>query len=344
MYEANASTLATALSGSNPTVFTSSTLAQIISLSTGDGSTAQIEQAQVSPSGAVTVPAGAEVAFISDTIHTTITPPANVPVVVFQGTFGVHAVFNDGGSGSGGAFGVPVRMVVASGGNDNLVGGDSKNTMFVLGAGDSTVVSGSGHDTIVAGTGNSTISSAGGFDVVEINGKASDYTVTVQHGHALVHDNVSGENLDITGIQYVQVDGGGAFIFAKNAQEAGIATLYETTFGRTAEAGGLQYWFDQAAHGASMSQVAQGFASSAEFQHNVAALSDQQFVANLYQNTFGRAADDGGAAYWAQVLHNGATRAQLIEAFANIAGQNLSGDAHTEVHIVGHVTVIPNII
>jgi len=344
MYEANATALATALSGADPSVFSSSTLAEIIFLTTGDGSTANIEQAQVSPSGAVTVPAGTEVAFISDTIHTTITPPANVPVVVFQGTFGVQAVFNDGGTAPSGAFGVPARMIVASGGNDHIVVADSKNTMFVLGAGDSTVVSGSGHDTIVAGSGNSTISGGGGFDVLEINGKASDYTVIVQQGHALVHDNVSGTDTDITGVEYVQVDGGGALIFGKNAQEASIATLYETTFGRTAEAGGLHYWFNLAAHGASLSDVARGFAGSAEFQQNVATLTDAQFVANLYANTFGRAADDGGAAYWTQVLHNGATRAQLVEAFANIAGQNLAGDMHTEVQIVGHVTVIPNII
>lgn len=342
MYESNADSLVTALSGADPNVFTSDTLAKIVALASSGGTTIHVEQTEVQAGGAVTVPAGTSVAFISDTIHTTITPPSDVPVVVFHGNSGVHAIFNDGGAVSSSG---NVRLVVGSAvGDDSIVIADARDSHVVLGAGNSTVVGGIGQDTIVAGTGNSTISGGGGFDIVEIHGSASDYKVTVDHGHAIVHDNVTGQTMDVSQVQYVEVDGGGALVFARSAQEAAITTLYETTFGRTAEAGGLQYWFDAAAHGASLADISKAFTNSAEFLQSTAQLSDTEFIAGLYQNTFGRAADDGGAAYWAQALHNGATRAQLIEAFAGIAGDNLAGHGNGEVHIVGHVTVIPNII
>ncbi len=312
-YESDQSAVTSALTNSNPVVFTDTTISKILALTTTDNSTVRFDTVAPDASGNVTVPAGAEVVLInsSDTTQTTITPPANAPVLIFQGKGGVSVTINDGDSNtSPHSPGVVDRVVVGSAGNDRIVVSDAKNTQIILGTGNSTVVGGSGSDTIIAGLGNSTIAGGAG-DIVQLKGNASDYTVTVNNGHAVVTGS-NNKVTDISKIQYVQLDSGKALVFAKDSQEAAITTLYETAFGRTAESGGLQYWFDLASAGASLDQISQAFTQSTEFQQTTGALNNDDFVNALYQQTFGRAPESEGLAYWTAALQTGgASRAEL---------------------------------
>jgi hypothetical protein len=361
MYDTDSGSLSTALSNAG---FSSSLIDEILTLTTGSpsggggggvpgggSSTVSVETVSAGTGAVVTVSAGTDVLFVhgSDTTNTNLTVPGNVPVIVFEGNGGVTVIIN-GGTGSG-------RVLVGSAGNDHITVADGTDTQIVLGTGHSTVTGGTGDDTIVAGHGNSTVAGGGGHDQVELGGTHSDYTITHgassvsggsqpqagTTGHVIVTNSTTGVTTDITGLQYVQLAGTDALIFAESTVEAGVASLYHAAFGRTGEFGGVEYWFDQAKAGASLHDIAVAFTNSAEFAAD-AALTDAQFVAQLYQSTFGRTADAGGLTYWENALHSGASRADLLTAFASVAALNEAGTVHTEATIVGSVTIVTNIV
>lgn len=348
MYDSDVGTVEEALQNSNPTVFSDATINQILALSTSrTDATVRFDTVAPDANGNVTVSAGAEVVLIgsSDTQQTIVKPPANAPVVIFQGRGGVIATINDADATvpSGDQSRVD-RVVVGSAGNDVIVVQDAKNTQIILGTGDSSVTTGLGVDTVQAGLGNSSIvGGSGDYAVVKLAGNASNYQVTVNNGHAIVTDMSSGKTTDITKIQYVQLDNGNALVFAKNSVEAAVSTLYHTAFGRDADAGGLDYWFDLGRGGATLKQIADAFTHSAEFAAE-AALSNNAFVQGLYQNTFGRAGEDSGVSYWTDALAHGSSRADLITAFSQLAGNNIAGSIHTEAQVVGSVTIVNGII
>ncbi len=347
MYEQEPSTVTDALKSSNATVFSDATINQILALATKDNSTVRFDQASPDSSGNVTVAAGSEVVLVasSDTFQSVVKPPANVPVVIFQGRGGVIATINDpAATVPSGDQGRVDRIVVGSAGNDKIIVADARNTKVVLGSGNSSVTTGGGVDTVEAGLGNSTITGGtGDYAVVKLAGNATNYQVTVNGGHAIVTNTATNKTTDISKIQYVQLDNNKALIFAKDSLEASVAALYHTAFGRDAEPGGLDYWFDTARGGASLKQIANAFTSSAEFA-SVAAKDNLSFVQGLYQNTFGRAGEAAGVAYWMDALAHGSTRADLLAHFSYAAGQNDAGIAKTEPTVIGEVTVVTGII
>ncbi|MBS0356724.1 MAG: DUF4214 domain-containing protein [Proteobacteria bacterium] len=347
MYDADQQTVTDALHNANPVVFSDSTINDILALTTGTSDTVvRFDSVQPDSNGNVTVPSGAEVVLIgsSDSSPTTITPPPNAPVVIFQGLGGIVTTINDGSTVPASPPGTVDRVVVGTAGGDRIVVADARNTKVILGTGDSSVVTGGGVDTVEAGLGNSTIvGGSGNYAVVKLGGSATNYTVTANNGHAVVTDNSSHKVTDISKIQYVQLDQGKALVFAKDSVEAAVATLYETAFGRTADAGGLDYWFDVGRGGGSLKQIADAFTHSAEFASQ-AALSDADFVQGLYQHTFGRDGEAGGIAYWTDALAHGSTRADLILSFAQIGAHNIDGSLHTEAQVIGSVTIVTGII
>jgi Ca2+-binding RTX toxin-like protein len=361
MYESDQSTVTTTLAEKNPAVFTPDVIAQIMSLSTGAGdSTVSIQQATPDANGNVTVPAGTEVVFVTipDGVDpATITPPPGAKVVIFQGSGGVTVVFNDNAANAEAmadsaisdkaAAVTPDRIVVASEGKDSITIGDSKNSLISVGDGD-TVVAGGGNDTIVAGTGHSTISGGTGHAIVQLSGNAADYVVVVGSGdfagHALVANKATNNTfVDITKIQYVDLDGSQALVFAKDSLEASVATMFHTVFGRDAVDGELQTSFSNAHNGMSLTKIAESLLLSPEYTAKPVQ-SDLDFVKTLYLNTFGREGDEGGIDHWMLDLNAGQARADVVANFDRISGANLDGTLHTEPTIMGSVTIVHNIV
>jgi hypothetical protein len=350
MYDSDQSTVTAALQQSNATVFSESTINQILALATKDNATVRFDEVRPDASGNVTVPSGAEVVLVttSDTFSTTVKPPANAPVIIFQGKGGVVATINDAAATvpSGDQSKVD-RVVVGSAGDDKIIVADAKNTKIILGTGNSSVQTGQGVDTVEAGLGNSTITGGtGDYAVVKLAGNASNYQVTTQNGHAVVTNKTTNITTDISKIQYVQLDNGNALVFAKNSVEGQVSTLYHTAFGRAADAGGLDYWFDLAKGGATLKQIANAFVNSAEFTTaHPGTETNTAFIQSLYQNTFNRAGEDAGVAYWLSQLANGQTKADLVSSFATIAIQNVMHEApNQEAQIVGSVSIVNGII
>lgn len=352
MYEENKDTVTTALQDSSKDVFSDDTISKILALTTNTTGDAKVSFNTEKPdaNGNVTVVAGTDVVYIKsdtgDDEHATVIAPKDVPVIIFQGAAGVDATINDGATTVKSAAGTTDRVVVGTAGADKIIIADGKNSNITIGDGD-TVVAGAGEDTIVAGAGNSTISGGTGHAIVKIVGNAADYVVTINNeGHAVVTNTASQTAIDITKIQYVELDNGDALIFAKDSTEAAVSTLYQTVFGRDADASGLEYWFDQVKSGHSLLDVAKSFdaIASSNAATSSANLSDSEFVQTLYQNTFGRTGEAAGVSYWADALSHGATRADLIASFSNIASNVIDGTMVTDATVVGSVTIIHNII
>lgn len=347
MYDSDSNSVSTALQNANPVIFSDETINTILALATKDNTKITFDETTPDASGNVTVGSGTDVVLVntSNTFTTTVKPPANAPVVIFQGKGGVITTINDGAT-------VPIsdqprvdRVVVGSAGNDKITIADAKNTKVILGTGNSTVTTGGGVDTVEAGLGNSTIvGGSGDYTVVKLAGSATNYNVTVNNGHAIVTNKTTSKVTDISKIQYVQLDNGNAMVFAKNSLEGQVASLYRVAFGRDADAGGLDYWFDLARAGATLKQIANAFVNSAEYAP-LASRTNLEFIQSLYQNTFNRAGEDAGVAYWLNDLNTSATKADLIASFAQIAVQNIQGIADfQEAQIVGSVSIVTGII
>lgn len=343
MYDSNASAITNALTSTSTEVFTEQTISQILSLVTSTTDTVVVADQITAPaSGNVAIAAGTEVAFVTVTgdDQATVNVTGDAKVVLFQGANGVDATFGSANTAGGkdiahadetGTDAI-TRVVVGTAGADKITLNDGKNTQVIAGDKDE-VIAGSGHDVIVAAQGSSTVT-GGGHTIVQAVGTEKDFTITTDDGHAVIANSKTGVSVDITNVHFVDLDGTDALIFADDTNQADVANLYHAVFGRNADAAGLDYWFSVIDGGASVKAIAEAFLASDE---NVGGGTDTAFVEALYTNVLGRAADTAGADYWIEALTNGATRADVIVAFAEVATNHVDAN---EVTVVGSVTVI----
>jgi len=85
-----------------------------------------------------------------------------------------------------------------------------------------------------------------------------------------------------------------------------IQQLYVAYFNRPADPAGLAYWETVVeANKGSTAAVSATFAASAEYKATYAGMANADIVNAVYLNLFGRAAEDAGKAYWANLLNTG---------------------------------------
>jgi len=110
-----------------------------------------------------------------------------------------------------------------------------------------------------------------------------------------------------------------------------VALLYDSFAGRLPDASGLMHWAEALKSGAmTLSQVAAGFANSAEFQGLIAGKSHADLVELMYQNTLNRASDAAGKAGWVRALDAGLSDSDLLIGFSQSA---------EHFHLIGsHIT------
>ncbi|MBD0273537.1 MAG: DUF4214 domain-containing protein, partial [Acetobacteraceae bacterium] len=134
------------------------------------------------------------------------------------------------------------------------------------------------------------------------------------HADVLVSFSESAENKAGTA---ALVQGG---IWDRNEAAAEVARLYDTVFGRSPDAPGLVAWKDAIEGGrATLTQVADAFTKSAEFQTQYGNLGNREFANALYVNTLDRPADQAGLDHWTGVLNAGVSRADVVLAFSESA-------------------------
>jgi hypothetical protein len=99
-----------------------------------------------------------------------------------------------------------------------------------------------------------------------------------------------------------------------------VSQLYQNGLGRTADAGGAQYWERVLALGASRGAVVLNFAESQESKANTLSTAgdvDSAEAYRLYQAALNRVPDLVGLSYWSSALTGGATPSQVAQNFIN---------------------------
>lgn len=82
-----------------------------------------------------------------------------------------------------------------------------------------------------------------------------------------------------------------------------VQKLYVAYFNRPADTGGMDYWTDLLdTNPDALADVSRSFAASAEYRDVFAGMDNRAIVNEVYQNLFGRTAEDSGLNYWADLL------------------------------------------
>jgi hypothetical protein len=107
-----------------------------------------------------------------------------------------------------------------------------------------------------------------------------------------------------------------------------ITSLYVAAFGRAPDKGGLTYWSAQMDAGFSYDNVVSSFLSSPEAEVRYGKdVSEQTFLANLYNNILSRPVDEGGAKYWQGRLTELGSRKDVVKEILSSIN-NSSGSDH----------------
>ena len=94
--------------------------------------------------------------------------------------------------------------------------------------------------------------------------------------------------------------------------------LYLAYFNRLPDNGGLNYWVDILKQDqATLGQVSDSFSASQEFVNTYGSLSDQDFVALVYNNVLIRQSDQTGFTYWVRQLARGLSRGEMMILFSD---------------------------
>jgi Tol biopolymer transport system component len=81
-------------------------------------------------------------------------------------------------------------------------------------------------------------------------------------------------------------------------KQPAVIRLYWAFFLRKPDLAGLNYWIGKYEGGMKLSAIAQKFAQSSEFKNRYGALSNGNYVKQVYLNVFERQPDASGLAYW----------------------------------------------
>ena len=106
-----------------------------------------------------------------------------------------------------------------------------------------------------------------------------------------------------------------------------VERLYTNALNRSADTAGRTYWVNTIINNSGrVDTVITGLLNSAEF--NARNLNDDEFVTLLYSVILNRAPSASEAAEWTTALANGASRSEVINAFADSAEFDPTCEAH----------------
>jgi uncharacterized delta-60 repeat protein len=206
------------------------------------------------------------------------------------------------------ASGASTQTLTGTAGADTLTGSADRDALNGLG----------GNDTLTGGAGNDSLDGGTGLDTAVYSARHAAYTLAHSaSGYSLSGPDGTDSLLNIERLQFLDAH----LAFDVDGAAGQIYRLYKAAFARTPDLSGLGGWISVMDSGTSLTQVAQSFIASNEFQNLYGANpSNAQFVTALYLNVMGRAPDTGGFNYWVNQIASGLqTRAQALASFSETA-------------------------
>ena len=177
-----------------------------------------------------------------------------------------------------------------------------------------------GGNNLLAGGAGIALDGGAGIDTVRYAGLASAYQVR-REGASVI---VSGEAIATDTLHNIE-----RLVFDQQAPAIALDVdgnggqayrLYQAALDRQPDLAGLGFWIARLDQGASLRDIASGFAGSAEFKSLYGASpSHADYVNQLYQNVLHRAGESAGMAYWVDALEHGAARAEVLMEFSESA-------------------------
>lgn len=181
-----------------------------------------------------------------------------------------------------------------------------------------TVLTGTaGRDTFRIDSNEKTyVDGLGDLDVATYVQSAADYNYAIAANGVFIFNDDKVDYLQ--NVERINFTDGTLVLDTDVGESAGIAyRLYQATFDRTPDAGGLAYWMDELWNGKDPLAVSADFIFSVEFQQTYGALSTQDFVETLYENILQRSGEAAGITYWTQQIDSGEfTRAEVLLGFS----------------------------
>lgn len=194
-------------------------------------------------------------------------------------------------------------------GNDHVDGKD----------GDDIIATKGGNDTLVGGRGSDTLEGGEGRDKALYDYAYSSAAITTEDGDTIgVANPLSGEDTLVSVERLVFTDGNLAFDIDIGEIAGTAYRIYQAAFDRAPDTTGLTFWIDALDDGLSFAAMGSGFVQSAEFESVYGtSVSDEAFVAELYQNILGREGEQAGIDFWVGLLEDGRDRGLVLIGFAD---------------------------
>ncbi|MEP6790257.1 MAG: DUF4214 domain-containing protein [Ramlibacter sp.] len=219
---------------------------------------------------------------------------------------------------------------------DDVLLGNAGDNVLSGGAGDDTLDGEGGNDILLGGDGNDhfhvgagsglvAIDGGAGDDTVVFAGQRADYRIGDAHGEVTVSRLADPASvITLAGVERVEFSDAALEARAASApafQTEGVSgqalRLYKAALDRLPDASGLAFQAKALQDGQSLSDVAQHFMASPEFNARFGSPQDSEFVNLLYHNVLDRDADAPGMAYYVDKLaSHSASRADVLVGFS----------------------------
>ncbi|MHB1360262.1 MAG: DUF4214 domain-containing protein [Rhodocyclaceae bacterium] len=186
-----------------------------------------------------------------------------------------------------------------------------------------------GNDTLEGGGGNDILDGGSGIDTALFSSNRANYTVSQSGSGYIVADRVGTNGTDtLNNIERIAfADGTLGFDTGGNAGQ--MYRLYKAAFDRVPDAPGLGHNIRLVDAGLTLGQMSAAFVVSAEFTNTYGALTNSQFINQLYLNVLDRTPDEPGLVHNLNLLNTTLTRAEMLAAY--------SESAENQINVIGQI-------